>query len=336
VPKVSVVTPSYNHGAFLAARFASIQAQTFHDFEWIIIDDCSQDGSQERLMRLVASEPRARLLIHDRNQGMATTINEAIHASSAPYVYRAESDDFCQPGLLEQLVAVLDNHRRVGLVHGRTLNLDQRGRVWPEIGRTRHDPVLTGEQAFAAFALANTVAGPTTMVRRQAVDDVGGFAIDPCRIACDWHFALRVCMMYDIGYVDQPLAFHRLHERNFSRAALPLLLERYAIIADVFDRLPEDRAHLRWLQEGATRAISHRAGAAVYLGLLARHDRKGAAAVRRLIEAHDPGSTNGPSWWRACSRSAAVALVVRGAYPPIGRLLSGTKLELAAADSSER
>jgi glycosyltransferase involved in cell wall biosynthesis len=331
VPKVSIVTPSYNHGRFLAARFASIQSQTYQDFEWIIIDDCSSDGSQEQLSRLVESEPRARLLIHDRNQGMASTVNEAIRLSSGAYVYRAESDDFCRPALLERLVAVLDEHRQVGLVHGRTLNLDSRGRAWPEIGRTGHDQVLSGDQAFAAFALANTVAGPTTMMRREALDGAGGFAIDPCRIACDWHFVLRVCMLYDIGYVAEPLAFHRLHERNFSLAAEPLLWERYAIIDDVFGRLPDDRAHLRSLQPRATRAISHRAGVAVYLGHITRGRRKSAATVRTLIDERDPGSTTGRSWWLACWRSAGASVLVRGAYPPIARRLGGQYREAAAA-----
>jgi glycosyltransferase involved in cell wall biosynthesis len=332
VPKVSVVTPSYNHNRFLTARFSSIQAQTYRDFEWIIIDDCSTDGSQERLAQMVASEPRARLVVHDRNKGMASTVNEAIDASSGAYVYRAESDDFCRPALLEHLVTVLDAHHSVGIVHGRTLNLDPRGRAWPDIGRGRHAEVTTGERAFGAFALANTVAGPTTMMRREALETAGGFAIDPCGIACDWHFLLRVCLRYDVGYVDEPLAFHRLHERNFSRAGEPLLWERYRIIADVFDRLPEERASLRTLQAPATRAISHRAGVAVYLGHLARGHPKRAATVRTLIEERDPGSTSGPSWRRACWRSAGATALVRGAYPRVARLMRGEHLEAAASD----
>lgn len=63
-PIASVVTPSYNHAQFLPLRVASILNQTLEDFEWIIIDDCSTDGSQEVLRELVGHDPRVTLLLH--------------------------------------------------------------------------------------------------------------------------------------------------------------------------------------------------------------------------------------------------------------------------------
>ena len=83
MPKVSIVTPSYNHARFLPDRANSILGQTFQDFEWIIIDDCYTDGSQDVLHNLVGDDRRVTLLFHSQNMGMAAATREAIALSSA-------------------------------------------------------------------------------------------------------------------------------------------------------------------------------------------------------------------------------------------------------------
>lgn len=334
MPKVSIVTPSYNHARFLPARIASILDQTFRDFEWLVIDDFSSDGSPAVLSRHLESEPRARIIVHDRNRGMPATVNEAIGMASGTYVYRAESDDFCEPLLLERLVAVLDERSDTDVAHARTLNLDERGRAWPDPGRGRQDVVIDSDRAFARLTLGNYVAGPSTLFRRQAIEEVGGFAVPPGRIACDWHLLLRIALRSAIGYVAEPLGYHRLHGANMSGATEALLWERYAIVNDVFDHLPPGRHHLSALRTGALRSISSRAGTGLYVRYMSAGRRAEAAAVRHRIEAQDPGSTTGPTWRRACARSVAALVLREAAYPRAVRLLLAKTVPAAAVAPS--
>src|SRR3546814_499068 len=197
-------------------------------------------------------------------------MNEAIARSTGTYIYRAESDDICRPDLLKRLSAVLDASDSVGLVHGRTLNINATGESWRELRRSSHPPLMSGRKAFATFVLGNSVAGPITMIRRAALDAVGGFAVPPCRVACDWHFLLRLCLQFDVAYVDEALGFHRLHDSNFSAESMDLLRERYAILSDIFSHLAEGDEDLASLRPSAVRAVTMRAGAGLYVRKIGR------------------------------------------------------------------
>src|ERR1039458_5534808 len=104
MPRLSVVTPSFNHADFLLRRASSILSQSFHDLEWIIVDDCSTDSSFEILLKLRARDSRVRLFRNLINRGLGATTNIAISHSSGDYIYRAESDDCCDLTLFEHMV----------------------------------------------------------------------------------------------------------------------------------------------------------------------------------------------------------------------------------------
>src|SRR4051794_37670590 len=126
--KVSVVVPSYNHARFLAQRLDSIAGQTYRDFEIILLDDASQDGSAEICERF-AVQHSCKFIRNQVNSGGAfAQWNKGIRAATGEYVWIAESDDFADHRLLETLIDRLDQNPGCGLAYCQSLRIDEKGR----------------------------------------------------------------------------------------------------------------------------------------------------------------------------------------------------------------
>ena len=97
MPKVSVVTALYNRSRYLRPRVESIRQQTFRDFEWIVIDDHSTDGTFEQFQRLTRSDRRILLLRNAANIGQGLTTKKAFDLARGEYIYLADADDVCHP-----------------------------------------------------------------------------------------------------------------------------------------------------------------------------------------------------------------------------------------------
>lgn len=125
-PKVSVLLPVYNAGSFLREAVESILRQTFEDFELIIIDDGSTDGSAEFLDSF--SDPRIRV-IHQTNQGLRATLNTGLQQCLGTYIARMDHDDVALPQRLARQVAFLDTHPDHVLVGTTYAYIDDQNRV---------------------------------------------------------------------------------------------------------------------------------------------------------------------------------------------------------------
>ena len=110
-PSVSVILPNYNYEKYLDERMASILSQTFTDFELILLDDCSTDGSREKLLSFKDNPHVREIIINDRNSGSPfRQWEKGILAAKGKYVWIAESDDSADKRFLEKTVRALENH----------------------------------------------------------------------------------------------------------------------------------------------------------------------------------------------------------------------------------
>lgn len=119
MPKVSIILPSYNHNRFLKDRINSIVNQTYQDFELIIIDDCSTDGSIETLKAFVNeySHIVKHFIINEENSGSGyTSWKKGIELADSGYIWIAETDDYSHSEFLEKSVSVLDKNNECALV----------------------------------------------------------------------------------------------------------------------------------------------------------------------------------------------------------------------------
>lgn len=108
VVKLSVVVPFYNVQTYVPETLRSLAANTRKDFEFLLVDDCSTDGTPELLRRAERDLPGAVLLRHEKNGGLATARNTGLNASRGEYITYLDGDDWVRPGYYESLLAAVE------------------------------------------------------------------------------------------------------------------------------------------------------------------------------------------------------------------------------------
>jgi glycosyltransferase involved in cell wall biosynthesis len=135
-PKVSICVPNLNARPFLPERFATIQCQSFHDWEALVYDSYSNDGSWEYIRDLAANDARIRAWQGPR-EGVYPAWNHCIRQAQGDYVYIATSDDTMASDCLEKLVSALERNPECDLAHCRLVYLDELGQEIPASERAR-------------------------------------------------------------------------------------------------------------------------------------------------------------------------------------------------------
>jgi glycosyltransferase involved in cell wall biosynthesis len=226
-PKVSVVMASYNHAAFVRQSVESALSQSFAEFELVITDDGSRDGTAAVLREF--ADPRIHLQVFPENRGAVDALNDAITRSCGEYVAVLNSDDYFLPEKLARQVAYLDTNPGVGAVFGIPKIVDEAGReldesehifarIFTKQNRTRVDWL----RHF--FESGNCLCHPTLMMRRRSYDEVGLY--DPLLMNLpDFEMWIRICRRFDIHVMAEPVTAFRVLacERNTSAPSPPNL-----------------------------------------------------------------------------------------------------------------
>ena len=204
-PLVSIITPTYNHAAWIAACIESVRAQTYPHWEQIVVDDGSTDDTAE-VIRPYLDDPRIRYL-RQENRGiwhLADNYNAGLHASTGDLIAILEGDDCWLPDKLEIQVPAFDDET-IGLAYGRIAIVDDRGDVLAE-DTARMDAWEPPFASFAAetpypflrdlFLLRANVVPLTLVFRRAALAAAGGFWQPRYFPAADFPTLLRVATSY--------------------------------------------------------------------------------------------------------------------------------------------
>jgi len=109
IPLVSIVTPSYNTAKFIAECIESVLSQTYKNWELIVVDDCSYDGSLDIIERYVKRDSRIKLIVQAKNRGVAVARNRAIEEAKGDYIALLDSDDVWLPSKLEKQVSLMQS-----------------------------------------------------------------------------------------------------------------------------------------------------------------------------------------------------------------------------------
>ena len=170
---VSVVMCVYNDRAYIGEAIESVLRQSYQDFEFIIIDDGSTDGTGEIVDRYVASDPRIKLIRNRDNNGMPITIlNEAIFRAKNELVARFDSDDLMLPNRLERQIAFMNAHPNVSVAASYSYLIDSHGRI---MGRTMPDVDVERAKATCNLLLFLEIVQPTVIMRRAHFAAIGGY-----------------------------------------------------------------------------------------------------------------------------------------------------------------
>ena len=166
VPRVSVVMPVYNGLPFLSASIESILHQSFEDFELIILDDGSTDGSAEVLRQWARKDPRIHLLATNRKSGLSRSSNLLASKAQAPLVARMDADDIAHPDRLRRQWELIEGNSAVVLVGTLSDGIDSDGKLVRPRDRWR----LIRRSPFPPFPHGSV------MFRRSVFEDVGGYS----------------------------------------------------------------------------------------------------------------------------------------------------------------
>ena len=327
--KVSVVMPVYNVERFVGAAVRSVLAQSFTDFELIVVDDSSPDASLAICRGF--DDPRVRIVSHARNRGLAGARNSGIRAARGAYVALLDSDDVWAPGKLAAHVAHLDARPEVGVSFSRSLFIDERGR---SLG-TWQMPRLTGIDADHLMCRNPVGNGSAPVLRREALDDIAVRANrhgtdeehwfdDAFRQSEDIECWIRIAATTPWVFegLSEPLTHYRLNASSLS-ANIPAQLASWEAVMDVL----RGYAPALWARSGRlARAFQLR-----YLARQAVRQRDAALALRYALEAlrTAPGMLLREPSRTLLTLGAALALnlVPAGLYrraEPLGLALIGT------------
>jgi glycosyltransferase involved in cell wall biosynthesis len=216
MPKLSVRIPTLNNYPGLVRALTSILAQEFDDYDLIIVDNNSDDGSWPKTQALAAEYPRVQV-VQNNQRGLAENWNYCVQTATGEYVLVFHSDDEMLPGMLQKAVAFLDEHPSVGLVHSNCYDLSEIGKQTQRITQTK-TILVAGTDALMKIATNCNVACSTVVVRRECYDRLGLFL--PGNPSPDAEMWARIVSQYDMGHIAEPLVMVYAHLDSHGRAAL--------------------------------------------------------------------------------------------------------------------
>lgn len=210
-PRVTVVIPNYNTANWLPTSIPSVLAQSFRDFELIVLDNCSTDDSAAVVARF--DDPRLSFRVNERNIGFWGSVQRACLGARGEFVVIMGSDDIYHPDFLAEAVAFLDAEPACPMVHGRAGWIDPQGRRFggsdPTWARVTPGAEALGHIFSKGFCMT------TMLMRTEAIRRDGPFDESFDALVDVWLLA-RLSLQGPIGHLDRELVYYRIHPAAMS------------------------------------------------------------------------------------------------------------------------
>jgi hypothetical protein len=171
VPKVTVLMAVYNGEDYLAESVDSILGQSYGDFEFLIVDDCSTDGTGDILGDYVSTDNRVRVLKNEMNKGLPSSLNLGLAQSRGDLIARQDADDLSAPHRLQMQVALFEDRDDLAAVGSWFESLDESGTPYGWSQPSDSSPTIQ-EQLSAG---TNPLAHGSVMFQKKAILDLGGY-----------------------------------------------------------------------------------------------------------------------------------------------------------------
>ena len=200
---ISVVMPVFNAGPYLDECIQSIVNQTFTDFEFVILDDMSTDGSDRVLREWKRKDRRIQLFQSDQRLGLARSSNAVVHQANAAIIARMDADDVAHPNRLRRQVEIIECHPDIVAVGTLCDGIDAQGHLVRPRDRWR----LLSRSSYVPFPHGSV------MFRRQAFDTCGGYRED-LTLGEDRDFFTRMTAVGRVVTIPDVLYHYRYHSSN--------------------------------------------------------------------------------------------------------------------------
>ena len=242
MPNVSVIIPCYNAEKTIAETIESVLAQTYQDYEIIVVDDGSMDQSKE----VIQSFGEKVKYIYQENGGQSAARNTAIRNSIGKYLAFLDSDDLWKPQKLEKQLEIMQEKGVDWCYCDCEYFIDRTGK---SIGTYSH-LIRSPKKGYVieALLLGNFIASPTPVVSKAVFEQAGYFDESPeIQSREDWEEWIRIAMVCPIIYLPDVLAKHRIHENSITFMENPdvAFSSHVAVVNKVCSQFPVQLASLR-------------------------------------------------------------------------------------------
>lgn len=219
--KVSVIIPNYNHARYLDQRIQSILNQTYQDYEVIILDDCSTDNSCDVISKYRDNPHISQIIVNENNSGSTfKQWDKGIRLAKGEIIWIAESDDYCEPNFLEEMIKQWDCNPNCAIIQSSCFFVDEHGLPCVNLNKkyTGQSIFLKGDEAIKKHLIyggsyINNASAAT--FRKDIAKDIPSDYMD-YKASGDRLFWIHMLEKGDICTVDKPLNYYRQHIKNVS------------------------------------------------------------------------------------------------------------------------
>lgn len=214
VPAVTVLIPAYNGGPLLRQAVESILAQTFTDFECLVIDDGSTDGAVDALCSIC--DARLRIVRNPKNLGLIATLNRGLELARAPLLARMDADDVAHPSRLQRQVEVLAARPELALVG-----------CWARMIGLHGEPAgdlvcpVEPQEVLRTVLVGSPFVHPAVTARTSILRELGGYPTDALH-AEDYALWLKLLLRHDAANIPEQLLDYRVHPGQVSQRKIAL------------------------------------------------------------------------------------------------------------------
>lgn len=207
MPKVTVLMTVYNGEKYLNEAIDGILNQTFRDFEFLIVNDGSTDGSRDIIKSY--KDPRINLVDNERNIGLTASLNRGLRLAGGEYIARQDADDISLPERLENQVSILERNREIALLGSWYLEIDENGIPLREYKLPCEPLQISWDSIFyCSFS--------TVVFRRESILKNVGFYDESFRYAQDWELYSKIARTHTVVNIGEYLVKYRLHSRSMT------------------------------------------------------------------------------------------------------------------------
>ena len=283
---ISVITPTFNRADFLPAAISSVLAQTYEDFELIVVDDGSVDDTCA-VIKPFLDDKRVRYF-YQENQGQSVARNYTLAQSSGEFIAFLDSDDLWCPDKLEKQLRAYGANPGVDIVHGDEVLINEQGEVISRKNMGRCSGCITRQ-----LLADNSVSITTALVKRRCFDEMGGFDTS-VGVADDYELWLRFSARYRFHYEPGIVVSYRVMEAQISSDKRRRFAANEMIITNFLEQYGDgvSRQDVRW---GLSRFYCRKAR--YYAGINEKQ-----IAVHAVLKAFGLAPTD-PTIWRAIYRT---------------------------------
>jgi glycosyltransferase involved in cell wall biosynthesis len=229
---VSILMPVYNGEQYLSEAIESALAQTYKNFELLVVNDGSTDNSVD-VIRPFLKDSRV-IYIQQKNAGVAAARNTAIKQATGKYLGFLDQDDIWLNNKLEVQVAALEQDENIALVYSNQDFIDAYS------NKIDYDWITGGASGYCFGALfkKNWISVLTVLIRKTVIDEIGPFN-EQLPGTDDYEIWLRVTLKYPIRFIDQSLALYRFHDNNVSKNRFKMTVLFLKAINTILSEHPE-------------------------------------------------------------------------------------------------